>query len=945
MSQRDGHATGGADGPPRPADARPPGYGSDRTRDNPNAAPHLPHGILDPTHRQEPSPAAAGADRVHLILQQALSGRLPPAPLADAATVADAGLDDAQRDAALRAAQSPDLFLLRGPGGTGKTRVAAEVVRQAAARGGRVLFLSPDPVALDELLPGLAGSPGLAVVRRLGPGESADRLPPAVAALTPGGRQSATREALVRRAADDLALAEARVRRAEALRPVWDELTAIRARQAARAAEQAALAARRDRLADDVAREATDRTESAPFHVQRLRGLAAAFAKRTVGLDERAAELRATRTEAEERHQTADAECRRLRPKVEALRAGRWYSPRYWMAKLDKDLAARLAAAEGRVAMARTALDELSIREQKLAADRRLAEEEHAADRARLIEAEVARRRAALDEHTGRRDREAAADRGRDEQLLTALRHAGVDPSGGLVSADAELDAARRHLEVARGSAAEVQSRTDDLVREACARVDVVAGPVAGIAADADLGGESFDLLLVDDAHKLTEAELLAAAPLADRWVLVGESGQPSDGRTRNSSPDLFARLAAALPHEVWVHDGSRLVCRLHPVRGTDRRRLECEPVVDSPDIELRMMTPPGGEPILAEVAFPGQTSPDTAREYVCRELGEVTFQPCARTADWEDSPTGPVLRFGPTDTNPAFAAIGPGIREELAGLETRAIHFGPDWSMDRAKGWAAEHVGRRDPGRIVTLTKPYRACPGLARWLNRAFSSGFAVAPTGDDGPHVEFLAVPDTDPRRHRRDHGRPGRVGGAGYEIDLSDARQRAALPAELADLPAAGFVNVPEAQALVRYLEPLAGPNVAVTSPFPSQAAVLRKLLARSPRLAVVRVVEPGDAARCECDLLAVSLTRSHVARAVPFGEAPAVLAGLLARARKKVLFAGDPGTLARRLQWEGPVDHLDAVEAARERAWVAALADCPRVTGPRPRPSPADRVWS
>jgi len=59
--------------------------------------------------------------------------------------------------------------------------------------------------------------------------------------------------------------------------------------------------------------------------------------------------------------------------------------------------------------------------------------------------------------------------------------------------------------------------------------------------------------------------------------------------------------------------------------------------------------------------------------------------------------------------------------------------------------------------------------------------------------------------------------------------------------------------------------------------------------------------------------------------------------LVGRSRKKVLFAGDPGTLARRLQWEGPVDHLDAVEAARERAWVAALADCPRVAAPRRRP--------
>jgi hypothetical protein len=218
---------------------------------------------------------------------------------------------------------------------------------------------------------------------------------------------------------------------------------------------------------------------------------------------------------------------------------------------------------------------------------------------------------------------------------------------------------------------------------------------------------------------------------------------------------------------------------------------------------------------------------------------------------------------------------------------------------------------------------------------LNRAFATGFAVAATGDETPHVEFLAVPDTDPRRRREPHGRPGRVGGAGYEIDLADPRQRAALPADFAELPARGFVNIPEAQALVRYLESLSG-NVATSSPFPSQVAVLRRLIARSPRLAAVRVLDPGDTTAHECDVLAVSLTRSHVARAVTFGDTPSILAGLLGLARKKILFAGDPGTLARRLQWEGPVDHLDAADATRERNWVAALADCPRVSPPRHR---------
>jgi hypothetical protein len=419
----------------------------------------------------------------------------------------------------------------------------------------------------------------------------------------------------------------------------------------------------------------------------------------------------------------------------------------------------------------------------------------------------------------------------------------------------------------------------------------------------------------------------------------MGEPAEATLQRSRVANPDLFGRLTATLRHDVWVQDENTLTCRLYPVRGPERRRLECEPVADAPEIELRVFNPPSGEPTLAEVSFPCDTPPTTAREYLYHELGEVTCQPRCRSVNWETRTDGIVARFGPIDPAATTAEIGIGIREELVGLETRAVRFHPDWTIESAKAWVAEIVGCREPGRVATLSRPQRACPGLARWLNRAFNVGFQVPATIDEVAHVEFLAVPDTDTRR-RHDSRRPsnGRVGGAGYEIDLADPRRRAALPAEFNDLPATGFVNVPEAKALVHYLGslPQSPLTIAVTSPFPAQVTVLRRLLASSPRLAVIQILEIADGARHECDLLAVSLTRSHVARAVTFGDGPATLANLLVRARKKVLFAGDPGTLARRLQWEGPVDHLDASESARERDWIAALADCPRVSPPRHR---------
>jgi hypothetical protein len=814
------------------------------------------------------------------------------------------------------------------------------MVRQIVDRGGRVLLLSPDAAGLDARLPGLAATPGLSVCRRLGPGEVAEGLPPPVAALTPAGREMSAREDLLRRADESLAAAEEWTRRLDRIVPVWNEFAALNDRLAARSGERNTLIAQRNALESDVRRELDAPLDPPPYFVQRARRIAAAHSRRMAGIDGAAAELAATRAQAEDRRRAAEAACLDLRTKAAALQAGRWYSPVYWRAKFDGTLATRLADAESRLAATKTSIDELAVREQKVAADRRLADEEYAVERARLVEAEVSRRRADLDARIAEIDRTTTADRTRDAELLALLRQEGIDSSGGPTAMDAERDAVRRELESARAWKAEVDARTDDLVREACRDPNVVAAPVSAFAGDAELMAEDpFDLLIIDDAHKLAESDFVTPAKLAHRWVLIGEPAEVPKGRARRPRPDLFARLTAALRHEFWDHEGPRLVCRICQVRGADRRRLECEPVADAPDIELRLFTPPGSDPALAEVAFPERFTPAAAREYLVRELGEVTCQPRARTGTWLTTPDGPVVRFGPFEPTAVVAAIGPGIREELVGLETRAVHFSAEWSIERAKEWAAEHVGRRDTGRLSSLHRPFRACPGLARWLNRAFAAGFAVAPAGDEGPHVEFLAVPDTDLRR--REHGRPGRVGGAGYEVNLADSRQRGTLPPDLGDLPAAGFVNVPEAQALVRYLEPLAGRGLAVTSPFPAQVAVLRRLLARSARLAAVLVLDPAAVGEDECDLLAVSLTRSHVARAVAFGEHPAVLAGLLARARKKVLFAGDPGTLARRLQWEGPVDHLDAAEAARERAWVAALADCPRVATPHRRPGAND----
>src|SRR5262245_16762935 len=71
----------------------------------------------------------------------------------------DADLDEAQRLAVARALATPDVALILGHAGSGKTRVVAELLRQADRQGQRVLFVAPTAAAIDRALERLAGDP------------------------------------------------------------------------------------------------------------------------------------------------------------------------------------------------------------------------------------------------------------------------------------------------------------------------------------------------------------------------------------------------------------------------------------------------------------------------------------------------------------------------------------------------------------------------------------------------------------------------------------------------------------------------------------------------------------------------------------------------------------------------------------------------------------------
>jgi len=377
---------------------------------------------------------------------------------------------------------------------------------------------------------------------------------------------------------------------------------------------------------------------------------------------------------------------------------------------------------------------------------------------------------------------------------------------------------------------------------------------------------------------------------------------------------------------------------------------------------------------VLGEIVFPPAFTIERAKQYIFEELEELAVLASGSSLRWIDEDDRLILRLADRDlTHGPAVDLVPGIREILGSAtsasngshahapswQTCCLEFAraSGWDRPRATEWLQRHLGLRDLGRSVCLTVCHRMDANLAPLVSDLLSAdgpgGGATARVTIHGTErngsaaaIEFVPVPAL---------GGSGRAipplprkGGAGLELELADPRQRERLPADLrAVLPNHGFVNYPEAQAVVRTLVGLSKefgdrqPVVAVLAVYPAQADLIRRLLRLEPALIgqEVQVDIPAAFRQREADVVLLSLTRSHTHRAVAFGEGPQMLALALTRARAKLIIFGDPGTLVRRSQWEGPLEHLDEDAAARERQLVTRLVHSLQGGGAEPQATP------
>lgn len=897
-----------------------------------------------PPHSQPAAP-----DGVRHLVQQILahdSVEFDPVPGVSSVGLFDSALDAVQADAVARALGA-DLLLIRGLPGTGKTRTMIELIRQAAARGECVLLVAPQGCAVDAVLARLTAVADIEAVRCVGKHENVKSLPPVAQARIPTHRITAVRESLLTAARNSEAELQRKCDDHTSIQHVFARLTELAQRReqvdSAREPLQRRLATIENDLRRSVAASSDGLGRYPEF--EELQRKDRTRADWLANWELQGVELQKNCAHCEQEHQTAQLQFELLRTHEQARTSNRFWTLRYWKARLDGNLPARLQSARQTLSDSEQAVRRLHESQKEHANAKHEYESTHTAECERLVASAVEASRAEIEfQINGLQAQVDQIDERIDQtslELPEEFRPISIRSLAAVRQTETryadyceKLSQARREAEERRAFA---ETHIEEINRRWRESVQLVAAPLSALTTDEWFESDAipYDQAIIVDAHRASEAEITGVLKRARRWALVGEpplpsptvssthhySNRHSSARRAKASFALFDRLWRRLDYPTWSRNNENLCCRLRQVPPAERDSLERERVADRPEFELHIWNRRTDGPILAGMHFPANMSIGAAKEYLFRELGEI---PCAsrfRSGAWISNAASLSYRFGLAENAelPACStALADGVSLHLddhADDGAFAIRFDVKhgWNLESASAWVEKHLKFHDPGRTCELSRSYLHEPAMAEWLNRAlYDFEWTDAADGSKEP-IEFIPVPRRFPS-HSRNRG------GAGIEIDLADPAQRSQLSPDLsAILPGHGYVNPAEARAIAELLPRLPnGANVIVAAPYQSQTIVLRHFCRNA------RVMNVEDASYAECDYLVMSLTRSHVSRAVTYGDEPSILLRMLPKAKRGIWFVGDAGTLSRRAQWEGAIDHLDEEDGERERRWVQTL---------------------
>ncbi|CAN5506465.1 hypothetical protein BH10PLA2_BH10PLA2_08400 [soil metagenome] len=906
----------------------------------------------------------------------------------------DQDLDRWQKEAVAKALSTPDIFLLRGRPGSGKSRVVTEIIRQILQRGQRVLFLAKQAAAIDRALQSLPAESAGSAIRCLNPGEDPGQLEPAKKALLLDKRVADLTGQARRAAQSQLAEAVQEGQKLDQAIVTVPQLQAVRKEVDTLAQTRQLLESRRTRIDEDlVARSRSSKPDSFGLRLQEIDEASSRQAEEA-GRSQAEFERQATSTRSEQAK--LEAELDALKPLCQDWAAQRFWTPGWWKALVGAEqrhrageltdqiaqLSTRLLAEEGQIASTHVARQQAverarAERDEVFSAERRRSEQQILAELAAVdtryseLAILVNDLQAKVNGHAGK----VGGMPGDPEQALSVLRSQKDAAQIQVEKAERWLKLLDQHPRILR-----------DALIEHC---PIVAGTAAGWLADSSLtpkmGGQLFDFLILEESDQFTEVECAGFARLARHWILVGSDYQMTSGSSpvdsTGSAPStitahsslLFAQIWDALhsiPHKLpyaWIQEENQLVCRLRPVAPEQRTWIEIERLADHPQIVLHILALPRSRPVVAEVVFPATFGVEKAKQFILQELEELAIHAPTGTMRWHDGHADRlVLQFaGHSCQHDRAIELISGVRELVhscplpaAGTKgpiawrTCCIEFDykSGWQRAAAEDWIAQHLGLRDLGRTSQLDSIHRHSDGVSKFVHQLLDP-HAREMDGDVdkalSEAIEFVAVPAQDDALRGERNAAPGRVRSAGLELDLTDLRSKDRLPMALrGGLPNQGFINLAEAQAIVRRLEsmernriqrPDRAPPISlfVIALYEAQAELIRKLVKNSPTLAPVESrIEVGvseDFAHREAGLVLLSLTRSHTHRATTFGSSTKDLLIALTRARDHLVIFGDYGALQRRSLWDGAVERSDAAQAAQERLLIKTLLAHPRIS--------------
>lgn len=666
-------------------------------------------------------------------------GDLPPV-VAQPVPCTDESLDAAQREAVARALATPDVFLLQGLPGTGRSRVLAEILRQAALRGDRVLFLANHAAPLDVVLSRLQHDPTIFALRFAAPGEPTENLPTDLAFLSPMHRQRMLIEQANQKAGEALLEAQSQCARRRAEKESWATLTDLAGRIECLRGQIQERRERLERTAAEVGRAAAAGALAEPCRGEIAR-LESAHAQQLAALcDDGAAIEEQARAPTAERLEVAQA-IQALTPLAQAKRAARWWTRAWWRATWRGNVVAKMVDLEQRRQMLEATLQALDRCRQDIEEKRKRAEEGFVAEKLKLVESEIDRRRQEYSRQilAGKEELAPLEEEWRPRVgTLENHDHRPPEPTRAAVAVaktswehqltvDAETcQFAQRWAEYCTGDGAQLGSRVTEWA-------NVLAGTTAALSHDtafAEAARTPFDLLVVEEADPFTEREILHFARLAARWVLVARMpslpAEPAprlsvacrDSATESATVlSGFQKLWRQLHGTsnrlgyAWSKENDRLCATLRPLSMHDRHHLESERLADFPEIELRILSMPKATPVVAQVVFPRAMPIAEAKQFIYRELEEVAIEGWPFGAWLAEDADCFTLHWDPAPASELDCLeLELGVREWLAPASARTCRLefrrAAGWTRPRVDQWLARYLCVRDVGRTMALRR-----------------------------------------------------------------------------------------------------------------------------------------------------------------------------------------------------------------------------------------------